>query len=163
MFYQYKVGERVMSPGPDGVVFDLTDGGGVLIFRFSRPTAAEKREFKRGISIKFAVVDDIIFVLSRLGTDPYLQDAPYYRARSRNLTHIDTPGEGQGLAIHAMLIDSSTGVLVAQKLFSPDHNTSTALLRAIQEQPEIPDYDARLNRIMAAYSTEALVRRAVEC
>lgn len=29
MFYQYKVGKRVMSPGPDGVVFDLTDGGGV--------------------------------------------------------------------------------------------------------------------------------------
>lgn len=109
------------------------------------------------------MVDDIIFVLSRLGTDPYRQDAPYYRARSRNLARIDAPGEGQGLAIHAMLIDSSTGVLVAQKLFSLDHNTSAALLRAIQAQPEIADYDARLDRVMAAYSTEVLVRRAVEC
>ena len=163
MFYQYKVGERVMSPGPDGVVFDFTDGGGVLLFRFSLPTAAEKREFKWGISIKFAVVDDIIFILSHLGTGPYWQDAPYYRARSQNLTTIDTPGEDQGLAIHAMLIDSSTGVLVAQKLFSPEHNTSVALLRAIQEQPEIPDYDARLDKVMATYSTEALVRRAEEC
>lgn len=153
----------VMSPGPGGMIFDLTDSGGVLLVRFSRPTAAEKRNFQRGISIKFAVVEDIIFILARLGTDPYWQDAPYYRGRSRNLTHIDTPGEGQGLAIHAMLIDASTGVLVAQKLLSPDHDTSVALLQAIQKQPEIPDYDTRLDMVMAKYSTEALLEEAVKC
>lgn len=163
MLYQYKVGSQIIPPGPDGIVFDLTDGGGVLMYRFSHPTAAEKRDFQKGISVKFAVIDDIIFVLSRLGTDPYWQDAPYYRALSKNLTHIDMPGEGQGLAIHAMLVDSSTGILVAQKLFSPDHNTSVAFLTAVKNQPEIPDYALRLGKVMAKYSTQALLEEAVEC
>ena len=44
MFYQYRVGDRVMSPGPGGMIFDLTDSGGALLVRFSLPTAAEKHD-----------------------------------------------------------------------------------------------------------------------
>lgn len=163
MFYQYKVGEKIVSPSQDGVRFDLADSGGILMYNFSRPTAAEKREFQRGISVKFAVVEDIIFILSRLGTSVNWQDAPYYKALSKNLTHVILPDEGQGLAIHAMLIDASTGILVAQKIFSLDHNTSVALLEAVQAQPEISDYDLRLSRVMDMYSTLALLEEAVEC
>ena len=156
MLQKFEVGKPTGFFGPDGVIFDLTDAGGILIVRMSRPTANEKQAFKSGISLRFCVVDQIIFVLVRMGTGQWM-DAPYYRLLSRNLSSVALPMEGQGLAIHAMLIDGATGVLVAQKLFSPDTNTSARLLAACISQPIIPDYDSRLRRIFRRYNTRQLL------
>lgn len=155
----YEAGKRAFPPGPDGVRFALTDGGGVLVIQMSAPTAAERRAFKRGLSIRFAVVDQIIFLLVRMGTMQWM-DAPYYRGLSRHLTQVELPEEGQGLAIHAMLVDGATGVLQAQKLIGLDTDTSRKLMAAAMVQPVIPDYDARLARVYSAYSTDDLLEEA---
>ena len=157
--YKYEVGEKIFPPGPDGVRFDLTDGGGVLAIQFKSPTAAERRAFKSGLSIRFAVVDQIIFLLVRMGTMQWM-DAPYYRKLSRNLTRVELPEEGSGLAIHAMLVDGATGVLQAQKLIGLDTDTSRKLMTAVMVQPEIPDYDTRLSRTFEKYSTADLLEEA---
>ena len=58
--YKYEVGQKILPPGPDGVRFDMADSGGSLLIQMARPTAAEKRAFKSGISIRLSVVDQII-------------------------------------------------------------------------------------------------------
>lgn len=158
--FQYRIGQKILPPCSDGVVFDMTDEGAILIFNFSSPTDSEKKEFDCGIRVKFCVVDDIIFILSRLGHDDLWQDAPYYRYISQNLTHIPHLKERQGISVHAMLVDASTGMLVSQKLFSIDHDTSFRLMEAIRRQPEIPNYKLRLHSVMSTYSTQDLVEVA---
>lgn len=161
-YTSYIVGERVMRPGPDQVIFDMSDSGGMLAICFASPTGEERRAFKVGLDFKFAIEEQIIFLLVRMGKQQWM-DAPYYRWRSQNLTRINYPSEGFALAIHAMLIDAATGILCAQKLVSPSTEFSQALMMAIAAQPEIPDYDARLNRIFASVPTTELVRRAIKC
>lgn len=156
MLYQYKVGEPTGLQGPDGVIFDMTDSGGVLVIRMSRPTASEKKAFKSGISIRYCIVDQIIFVLVRMGTMQWM-DAPYYRGLSRNFTRIEMPTDGHGLAIQVLFVDGLNGVLVGQKLVSPDTNTSRGLMTASIMQPPIPDYDRRLLSVMSRYTTDQLV------
>jgi hypothetical protein len=62
--------------------------------------------------------------------------------------------------MHAMLVEASTGVLVAQKLIGLPHDLSIKLLDAVASQPEMPDYDMRLNRIFRVYSTDDLLKQA---
>lgn len=155
----YKVGSPCIPPGPDGVFFDLTDSGGMLLIRMARPTAEERRAFKQGLSIRFAVVDQIIFLLVRMGRLQWM-DAPYYRWLSPHLSQIELPEEGYGLSINAMLADGETGMLQGIKMIGLDTDTSRKLMAAAIVQPKIPDYDARLRQVMLRYSTEELLKEA---
>ena len=156
MYQVVEVGKPTGLQGPDGVIFDMTDSGGVLIIRMSRPTAAEKKAFRSGISVRYCIVDQIIFVLVRMGTMQWM-DAPYYRGLSRNFTRIEMPADGQGLAIQVLFVDGLDGVLVGQKLISPDTDTSRGLMTAAIMQPVIPDYDYRLRSVLMRYTTDQLV------
>ena len=53
--------------------------------------------------------------------------------------------------------DGNTGIVVAQKLISFNTDGLNALMKAINEQPEISDYYDRLTRIMYNYSSDDLV------
>lgn len=157
MLHNYMIGERVMSPAPEGVRFDMTDGGGLIIVNFHRPTTDEIAQFHAQTKLAFGVKDDVIFLLVKLGSLAWM-DAPYNRQLSRHLSRIDNIEDGQALAFHVLLVDGETGGLIAQKLVSGTTAGSRLLADAIQSQPIIPDYYTRLNRIMAAYSTQDLVR-----
>ena len=160
VFKSYEVGSRILDPTmQDATHFDLTDAGGILLVEMRGPTASEKREFKRTIQFKVAVIDDIVFIVYRCGMNPW-SDAPYYIGRSPDLHSIPSLGEGQGLAVHCLLVDSSTGTLVAQKLVGMDRDAAAKLLKAVQSQPNIPDFDARVRRIYAQYNTEQLLEVA---
>ncbi len=153
----YNVGEKVCEPSREMTQFDMTDGGGLLIVKFNHPTAKERREFKKPTQFKFLVVDDVIMILARFGTLNWM-DAPYYRYRSKNLTYTEFPEDDMGFAVHILFIDSSTGILVDQKLIGLDTDTSRALYVAIGTQPVIPDYDKRIAKIYQKYSTEDFVQ-----
>lgn len=84
--YHYEVGKKILPPGPDGVTFDLSDDGATLLLQLSRPTATEKKAFNSGISIQFSVVEQIIFVLCRMGALQWM-GAPYYKFLSKSLSH----------------------------------------------------------------------------
>jgi len=159
MFYSYEVGQKILPQSGEGIVFDMTDSGGILLIKIRHPTAAEKKAFKSGLSIRFAIVDKIIFLLVRMCAMQWM-DAPYYRWLSKNLTAITFPEEGQGLAVHVMLIDAETGILVAQKLISLEYKPSRYLMAAVISQPIIPDYDTRLSKIFYQYSTYDLLKEA---
>lgn len=160
MLHVYEVGKKITEPGYDGVFFDITDGGAVMTIRMGSPTAKEKRAFKSGISLRYAVVDDIIFILARMGTLEWM-DAPYYIGLSQNLTHLDRPKEGEGLAIHILLVDGNTGILAAQKLMSLTTQASLKLIDAVEQQKVIPDYDSRLHNVMVKYDTDDLLKKGI--
>lgn len=156
-FICFSVGDQITSPSQDGIRFDLTSGGAVLVLQLGKPTAKEKNNFKNGIP-RFAlkVVNDIIFILCQFGTGPWM-DAPYYRYRSKpyELSIPTTPNEG--ISLHAMLIDARTGVLVAQRFIGLEHNLSVKLMEAVASQPQIPDYDKRLKQVFNTMSTLQLL------
>lgn len=151
----YEVGKQVCAPCADSIQFDVADDTATLLIKIQKPTAKEKKSFTDDLRFRFVVVDDIIFTLIQLaGT---WMDAPYYRGLSQNLTALPEIPDGQGLAIYAMLIDAATGILVKQKIFSPDTKMSRDLVAAILNQPEIPGYMIRLQSVYARYTTNDLV------
>ena len=159
--YVYEVGKRVMSPGYDGVIFDVTDDGAVLIIRMGAPTSKEKQAFKSGLSLRYTVVDGIIFILTRMGIMQWM-DAPYYVGLSRGLSHcFELPKNGEGLAVHALLIDGDTGILVAQKMIGLTTDGSLKLIKTIEDQEIISDYDTRLQKVYAQYTTDDMVKDSV--
>lgn len=159
MMDQYQVGQAIILPTTDSVRFNLTDAGAVLMIAMRNLSAAEKKAFKTGVQqFKFAVANDIIFFLCRFGTLNWM-DAPYYKHLSRPF-QIERPGEGMGIAMHAMLVEATTGVLVAQKLIGLPHDMSVKLLDAVDAQPEIPDYNTRLSMTFQCYTTSDLLERA---
>ena len=153
---KYEVGQRAFPPtGEDSLRFQIYDSGCTLVLSVNKPTAAEKRNFKSGIQTKVAVVNDIVFLLVRFGVSQWM-DAPFYRELSPH-THLDIPDEGQGLTIHCMLVDSSTGILIAQKLIGLDHDVSCRLISAITAQPKIDQYDSVLAETYRQYTTQQLL------
>ena len=155
---------KVFTPTPEGAHLEF-DGSFQLLCKFSRPTAKEKNAFKSGVpQFDLAIVDDFMFFLARFGTLNWM-DAPfnihlYPDNRGRLL---EEPGPTQGYSIHVMLIDSATGILVQQRLIGLDHDLSMRLREAIINQPVIPDYEKRLQSIMAQHSTMDLVALASGC
>lgn len=152
-------------PTSDGVSLEF-NGIFMFVCRVNRPTDEEKRAFKSGTPYQFglAVVDDIIFFLARFGALDWME-APfnihlYLDNRARLL---EVPGPTQGYGIYISLVDSSTGIIVHQRVIALEHDLSMRLRDAIINQPVIPDYDQRLQNIMARYSTEDLVALAGDC
>lgn len=156
----FQVGGKMMPPSEEGMVFDMTDGGGILAIRMGSPTAAEKRAFKSGLSLRFTIAEDIIFITVRMGTLQWM-DTPYYPFNSKNLTRLEEVKDGQGYGIHAMLIDSNTGTLVAQKLISTTTAGARALRAAILAQPRLPDYAQRLSFALSMHTTDELAMNGV--
>lgn len=172
MISVYEVGKKFCEPGREGCFFDLTDTGANLILKFRNPTPNERRAVKSGVAqFRFAVVDDIIFFLSRFGTLNWM-DAPYnaYLSRISAESWEDSaykhflgqpeggiPGETKGLALFVALVDSNTGILAAQRLIGLSTEFSSRLIWAVAAQPEIPDYHACLARVMREYPTSRLL------
>lgn len=154
-FTQLTVGDKVCNPCPESTLFDLVDGGAIMLIKMRSPTNREQRAVNTGTTqFRFVVVDDIIFFLAKFGVLNWM-DAPYY-AKISNY-HIDPPKAPLGLSLHVMLIDAKTGVLAAQRLIGLDTTFSCTLLAAAERQPEIPDYPSHVARAMSRYTTRDLL------
>lgn len=143
------------SPSDDEVIFEMTDGGGILLIKFGSPSAAEKRAVKNGSAqFKLIEVDGIIFFLSRFGTMNWM-DAPFHRDLAKEYVR---PNEGEGLSLHIMLVDARTGILAAQRIIGLQTAFSNALLDMIEEQPAIDAaYNLTISKIHGKYTTNDLV------
>ena len=160
---KYQIGEQVCNPSPDGVTFDILEDGAVLLVKMAKPTSSEKNNFRSGVpQFKFAIVDNIIFLLVRFGVGPWME-APFYRHISKGVDLPEISHDGIGIALHAMLIDASTGILVHQKLIGMEHNLSVKLIEAIGAQPVIPDYNFKLSKVFAEKTTEDILAEAQNC
>jgi len=156
---EFAVGKRVPFSVSDGIHLEFDGVGFMLLCVLSRPTAKEKKAFKDGVpQFGLAVVEGVIFFLSRFGTLNWM-DSPFniHLYHDNRVSLLEEPGPTQGYALHVMLIDGATGILVHQRLIGLDHDLSMRLREAIVNQPEIPNYNQHLQRIMARYTTNDLV------
>lgn len=142
----------------DGVHLEF-DGGFLLKCIFNRPTTKEKDAFKNGVpQFGIAVVNDVIFFLSRFGTLNWM-DAPFnvHLYPDSLAAMLEEPRSTQGYELRVKLIDGATGTLVHQRLIGLDHDLSMCLFDAIIHQPVIPNYNQRLQLTMAKCTTMDLV------
>lgn len=161
--YLYAVGNQILPPGPEGTLFELTSGGPILVIKYFKPTASERRSVKNDVfQIKLSIVDDVIFILFRFGIGQWM-DAPY-NAKLSNY-ELYAPQEGYGLLLHIMLVDASTGVLQVNRAIGLSTEFSTLLLHAATQQPylgTLQEYNARIARIYSRLSTTDLLRYEVK-
>ena len=158
-FTSYEVGKQIFPiTHSDAAYFQLSDSGATLTLLYTKPTAKDKRDFKSPLQLKITIVDEIIFILARFGTAQWI-DMPFERSKAL-FTSLPALKENEGICIHCMLADADTGILLAQRIVGAEYDFSSKLINAVSNQPSIPDFDSRLNRIYAKYSTVALLERS---
>lgn len=163
----YEVGGKLpaVSGKPEGVFFDIADDGAQLILNFARPTQREINavQSSQPFDIKFVRLGDIIWMLTKCGSLAWC-DAPYTPHLSPNLTKLDLPEEGQGLALIVILVDAATNTIKHLRAIGLGTDFSCKLISEIADIWSKPfnaaEYDAELSRVMGAYQTDALVKMA---
>lgn len=147
----------------EGVVFDVTDTGAELTYIFHAPTAAEIKAVseKQRFEIRFTVVRDILFILTKCGNLAWT-DAPYHPRLSPQLSEIPCIPDGQGLLLLLMMADQRDCVIKSLRAISLGTKFSRDLLEEIKRlraQPfSVREYNQALADVMRSYPTSALVR-----
>lgn len=161
-FQAFEVGRKVCQPThKDESIFDVTEGGAILLLKFRKPSSKEKNSVKSGVaSFRAVMLDGVVFFLARFGTGNWI-DAPYNRYTS--------PGEvppvldGSGIMLHVMLIDADTGILVAQRVIGLSTEFTKSFRDLVEVEPEyhsMVEFQNRINTIYSRYSTNQMVEMA---
>lgn len=161
----YEVGKKVCEPcATDTIQFDIQDDGALFVAKLGRPTNEEVQEFKKGKpQFKFLQLDGVIYVLAKYGSLEWME-APFHRDAAINTTKLPNPQDGEGLSLHIMLIDASTGVLKAQRLIGLSTQFTKKLVDAILKQPPMTysQYIASVNKAHMKYTIDQMVGLAKE-
>ena len=155
---------------PEGVKFDFTEGGLVLLLFFAGPTEEEVEAVRAGgFKIGFfdiAILDNdtfkgnIIFLVFKFGDLPWM-DVPFtiHLAQCKAPAEIE---EGLGYGLQVLLIDAATGVLKGIRLVGLGTEWSRNFRQAILEQEaagfDRRAYDAEIQRTYKMYRTRELVK-----
>lgn len=167
MFQVYEVGKKypVALGHQEGMYFDIDDAGGSLVCYFNSPTPHEIEQFKSGMpfELRMVTLSDIIFMLIKIG-DLNWMDAPYTPHLSPNLTKIELPQEGTGLAVTLQLFDCNTGRFEHQKFISLSNSFTLKLLGEVIELGhkdfDSEKYQKNINEVYRKYTTKQLVSLA---
>ena len=161
----YSVGKCTPSLiGKEGIVFDMTDSGPILVVRFDRPTTEEIQAFQADepLELRMTEMKDIIFMTFKFSRLNWM-DAPYNVNLSANLTKLIYIKDGMGYGTMIVLCDTS-GIVHAIRYFAMTTNFSRALNKAITEQLKTPfDYEQYCRHqasVYRAYSSKDLSRFA---
>lgn len=157
---------QLFEPGrtryDEGVKFEFTQSGPILLIFFDRPTEKEIEAIRAGkFQTKFYEHDNVIFMLFKFGSLNWI-DAPYS-------VHLSPPFEfaeeldqdNLGFGLQIFLIDAATGILKVMRYIGLGHDFSIQLREAILQQKEQPfnqnAYNLKVNEIYRRYTTDQLV------
>jgi hypothetical protein len=166
------VGQRLFpnkNSYPEGVAFEYTQSGPMLIIAFRNPKPSEIEAAKSGkLEMAFYESGPIIFVMVKIKGMGGWMDAPFsiriYDQRGATFDWSDSIGEGQGLGVHIVLVDANTGIVKAQRLIGTSTEFAHGLRAAIMRQYEMPfsvtEYDATIRKIYQNLSSEDMAARA---
>lgn len=160
----FKEGEQICAPSGEYVGLSLDGSGLLLQVRLPKPTAKEKNNFKSGFfSSKLLVMDNIIFFLTRFGTQDWMDTPYYHNLHVKNPLPVLVPHTHEGLALTVLFIDASTGILQSARLIGLSHEISMQLIKAVNSQVAIVDpavHQTHVNSIYQKYSTQDMVELA---
>lgn len=173
MSHLYQVGQ-LYHPGrtswAEAVTYNFRDGEHELLFFLADPTRRELDSI-RGGPAEFAVteVEDLLFLLFQFSPGIPWSDAPYeyWVNPPENRTVPIAPeemSEQTRALLNVFLVDARTGILLAIRAISLPLDVTRALHGVIRRQVQrgaLPDYDARLARVMGRHTTDDLLRLAV--
>ena len=159
---------------PETVQYQYRGGGHELIFFLGSPSPKEVEAIRIGPA-DFALYQDgdLLLLLYRFRTPLSFNaidwsDAPFSYWR---LPEEERVPPSRGLAADArailmvQLVDAATGILLVNRVVSWSAEFTAHVHAAIADQvalgAEAPDYDRRLERLMATASTTRLLARAV--
>lgn len=160
---------QLFEPGrthyEEGVKFEFTQGGPILLIFFDRPTEKEVESIRSGKFImKFYDTDNIIFMLFKFRSLNWI-DAPYNIHLSPPFefaTELEQENLGFGLQI--FLIDATTGILKVMRYVGLGHEFSIRLRDAILDQKSKPFdngiYNFKINDVYKRYRPEDLAEFA---
>jgi len=160
----YTIGERYpgtiarLAPGEEGLLFDFSDTGAVIIAVYKNPSPREIRNFGAG-PVRFGLLEfeGVIFVLAKFGTEQWI-DLPYFVDLMPHFETSDIPDK-VGYVVQVVLIDTDSFVIRAIRLTV----MSTAMSRRFNELVErqrgtMPkDFQGAVDQIYADFTTEQLV------
>lgn len=162
------VGQSVSGGRPMQEGFELRMGGGpALVLAFRDLTPGEVEGVRSGEAwFGVAEKEGVLFFLFRIeGLTDGWADSPYHRALEEEAFGPLTLPElspGGRLALTLVLLSAEDGVVRALRFLSLSPRVSEALLRGVKAQGAFPaDYDERLVRIYARFSSEDLAREGV--
>ena len=96
-----------MKGRPDGCIVDINDSGVSVCVLMNRPTPKEISQFEggKGVKVKLLSLRGIIFFIIKVGDNGWM-DAQYNVHLSKNLKKLQKVVDGEGYAMHIMLIDT---------------------------------------------------------
>ncbi len=143
----------------------LYKDGIIPLIETSGATTKEAAEYLWDKMLNLHKTMNIIFPLLKFGNLQWM-DAPYSVHLSKNLTHLEVPTEGTGLAMHIALYDTHTGKLCSNRIIGLSTNMSKKLIKIINEQKQKTfdrkEHDRNIRNVYAAYPTKKLVQMAIE-
>lgn len=159
----YNIGDIIPSFAgrSEGTLFDLDDSGATMIMFYNRPTVDEIAQFasSKPFEIRLTTMYNIMMLTARVGSLPWV-DMPFTPHISRNLTNLQLPVDGQGLALMLYLVDCSNGQIKSMRLLGLSDKFTRALIGAaldIKMQPfDQTEYNRNLQRIFDRYTTRQL-------
>lgn len=156
-----------MAGRGEGVYFDLSDSGYLLIYNYAGPDEKELAAMREGqaFEIRFTVLEGVIWVLSKCGSMEWT-DAPFHPMLSRYRS-VPLPSEANaGALLTLIMTDAPSGEVKTLRAIGLGHRFSVALAAAIAERMTQPfdggAYDASVRSVQARYSTRELVARAAD-
>lgn len=148
--------------GPQRVMFDFNDNGGILYVTFSSPTQNEIKQFSKDIKVKYIKVGSVFMMLFKFGNLQWM-DAPYSPHLSR-ISRIPELDDNSGLGLQIIFGDSVTGTVHKIRLVGLSNDFSKKFLDDIAQElqrdfsPQF--YDLDVVAVMNKYQTEELVAMA---
>ena len=167
--YKYEVGQVIPAfvGHQECTVFNIADDGATMIYFYNRPTPDEIAQFEseKPFEIRFTTMRGIIFVTAKVGNLPWA-DMPYTPHLSKDLTTLQIPNDGQGLALVLYLVDSSNGQLKHMRLLGLSERFTKSLmgeaLEIKMQQFDRSAYNQSLSFIYSAYSTKQIMQMSKE-
>ncbi len=164
--FEYRIGKKYpeLANGMEGIVFDYSDCGAMIIQYMRNPSNTEIKDVQEGnIELKMVSFKDVIALPARFGSGPWC-DMWYTPHLSLKLSSIDpdiiVPGEGQGILTTVLLVDSLTGEIKAMRTIAMSERFSRRFLKNALELAKKPfdywKYNNSIGRIQAAYPSKKL-------
>lgn len=164
-FVKTEIGEPFfITFNQEGMYFDTTETGTILIVGFNSPTQKEVEQFKSSVKSEFrlSVVDDVLFLLAKIGSLNWM-DASYNPSVASSLKPLSFDIlDGMGMQMWIYLVDSRTNILKAQRLiglgtkFSKDFQCMANEILA--KGRTVSDFNCRLQNVYRRYTTKDLLK-----
>jgi len=162
-----KVGDHFpqIAHYPEGVLFEIDDSMPMLIYNYSRPTAAEIADVSasgHAFEIRAQVRDSVLWVLSKCGSQEWC-DSPYtpHLSHGVELPLLDSGKEGFALAV--MVVDADTNTIKGIRFVGLGNRFSMQLYDMVEELKNKPFNEAafanEVMRTQAAYTSRQLAEQ----